>query len=100
MSSVAQKTYLKPGTLTNGYFETNLYFSSYIEAGIWTLSVELQDLRPNTRIYGASDLSSLGYSSTVQVYSNEDTEGPVVQSFDVFPKVINSTTQDVNVLLL
>jgi hypothetical protein len=70
---------------------------TYVETGLYAVLVTVQDVRGNSVTYSGEQLGSLGVPSKVLILSNEDIEGPVVQSLQVTPDVFDTSRSDVSV---
>jgi hypothetical protein len=73
------------------YDPKNLYFFGdqfpmFSEAGHWTAQVTVTDFAGNTRVYDPSDLSNMGFNTTVRITSsNVDTEPAIAESLEFSP---------------
>jgi hypothetical protein len=86
------------GTSLNGTYQCVLTFPEYSLAGTWTVyDVFVYDNTGGYQGYTAGDLLALGFSTQLQVTSNQDTQPPVLTSFTFSPMAINTTTSSATV---
>ena len=78
------------GTSLEPIFDFDLEFPQFSETGIWDITITLVDKVFNTVLIEASDLVKLGFPSTIEVTSLEDTTPPDLINFEVNPLVINT----------
>lgn len=83
---------LTSGTNLNGTWTATYTVPLYVEPGTWTIaSLSIEDNIGNEQIYYASQLQAMGYPTTLQVASVQDTEPPVLSYFDYKPLVVDVT---------
>ena len=83
---------LTSGNANDGMYQASVSFPEYGEAGNWNAGVDLRDAVGNERIYLPSDLSALGFPTTVTITSTQDITAPVLQGFSFSPAAINTQT--------
>jgi hypothetical protein len=83
---------LTSGTDLNGTWTATYTVPQYVEPGTWTIaSMSLWDNAGNEQLYYASELQAMGYPTTLQVASIQDTEPPVLSYFDYKPLTVDVT---------
>jgi hypothetical protein len=86
------------GTVLNGMYEGEVVIPLYAEAGTWKIGVEILDLTDNEAVYTSSQLSTLGFTSTINVTdTNPDTTPPTLVSASFSPTSINTSLLPANV---
>jgi len=81
------------GTIYHGTFRCELSIYQYVEAGEWRVTtLRLGDFAGNYTEFSTSDLEGLGFPTTLQVVSAEDSTGPSLIDFDFNPKNVDVTT--------
>ncbi len=85
--------YLSSGSDLDGTWTGTVTIPAYSEAGTWTVEgVEVGDFANNYLWYYTSDLQALGFPTTLQVTSNQDSTPPVLTGFTYSPMAVNTTT--------
>lgn len=91
---------LTGGTDLNGTWTGSVTIPAYTEAGAWAVfDVEVVDNVENSAFYYTSQLQSLGFPTSLQVTSNQDTQPPVLTGFTFSPTAVNTTTNSATVNL-
>jgi hypothetical protein len=86
------------GTDLDGTWQCTITFPAYGEAGTWTVSnIIVVDNVGNYQYYYTNQLQAMGFPTTLQVTSNQDTQPPVLTGFSFNPAVINTTTSSATV---
>lgn len=80
------------GDARDGVYQTTMFVTSTQSAvGTWNLiNLSLTDNSGNTKNYSQSELSGLGFPTTLEVTHNIDVNPPVLQSFSFSPGSINT----------
>jgi len=83
---------LSSGTNLNGTWTATYTVPQFVEPGIWTIaSMSLWDNAGNLQLYYASDLQAMGYPTTLQVTSTQDTQPPALTFFNYKPLTVDVT---------
>jgi len=91
---------LSSGTDLNGTWTSTTTIPAYSEAGTWTVYyVDMFDNVGNFQGYSTSQLQALGFPTTLQVTSNQDTQPPVLTGFTFSPMTVNTTNSSAAVTL-
>jgi hypothetical protein len=89
---------LSSGTDLNGTWTGIGTFPVGSETGTWVVGVVvLYDNVGNNQEYSTSDLQALGFPTTLQVTSIQDTTPPVLTGFTFSPTAVNTTTNPATV---
>lgn len=87
------------GTNLNGAYQCSMTIPAYAEGGTWTVSyVFVVDNVGNYQYYYTSDLMALGFPTTLQVTSQQDTTPPVLPAFSFSPAAVDTTTSSATVM--
>jgi len=77
------------GTLTSGTFVCAGVFPRYTETGQWLLQfLSISDKAGNTAVYTRTQLSAMGYPTTLNLTGTSDTAAPVLASYSFSPTSI------------
>ena len=80
------------GTSLNGGYQVNVPFPKFVEPGVWTASVYLQDNAGNSITLQSTTLVSLGFPGTLTVVdSTPDTTPPTLLGASFSPSTINTS---------
>jgi hypothetical protein len=91
---------LSSGTDLNGTWTSATTIPAFSEAGTWTVYyVDMFDNVGNFQGYSTSQLQALGFPTTLQVTSNQDTQPPVLTGFTFSPMTVNTTNSSAAVTL-
>ncbi len=85
------------GTDLEPIFEFELEFPQFSEQGTWEISLVLIDNLFNTSSFNSNDLALLGFPSTIEVTSLEDSTPPLLVNLEVTPLVIDTTTDSATI---
>src|SRR5258706_393361 len=89
---------LVSGTILNGTWQCTAIVQAFSEPGTWTVEyVQVVDNVGLDSFYSTSDLIALGFPTTLQVTSQQDTQPPVLTSFTFSPMSVNTTTTSASV---
>ena len=80
------------GTVLEPIFEFEIEFPQFSEPGTWEVSLTLIDNVFNTVRFEAEDLANLGFPSTVEVTSIEDSTPPELVNLEIMPLEVDTTT--------
>jgi hypothetical protein len=82
----------KAGTDLNGGYQVTVLFPQFVEPGVWTASVYLQDNAGNSVTLQSATLVSLGFPGTLTVVdSTPDTTPPTLLGASFAPSAINTS---------
>jgi hypothetical protein len=83
---------LTSGTEFNGTWTATYTVPQYVEPGTWTIaSLSIEDTLGNEQIYYASELQAMGYPTTLQVASIQETGPPSLTFFNYKPLSVDVT---------
>ena len=85
------------GTSLEPIFEFDLVFPQFSEQGTWDISLVLVDNLFNASNFSSDDLAKLGFPSTIEVTSIEDSTPPRLLNFEVTPLSINTTNNSATI---
>src|SRR5258708_1723607 len=98
LQNVAGGLGLISGTGLSGTYQGSVSFPAFGEAGTWTVSeLELGDNVGNRSYYSTAQLQALGFPTTLQVTSQQDTMPPTLGAFTFAPTSINTTSNSATV---
>ncbi|HYH78142.1 MAG TPA: Ig-like domain-containing protein [Longimicrobium sp.] len=79
------------GTPSVGSYSCLIEVPRFVEDGAWQVAVELADRRGNTHVYDAAELKRLGFPSTLEVISTQDSLPPSIADFSFSPDSVDVT---------
>ena len=84
---------LQSGNTLNGTYQGGASFPAFGEPGTWTVEfVYVVDTVGNSHSYETSELQSLGFSTTLNVTSQQDVTPPVLTEFSFSPTHVDTTS--------
>jgi hypothetical protein len=88
-------TYLQlvGGSATDGYWQGDLHFNHFLNAGNWTVELDVSDLAFNSADLTSDVLGTAGLPSTYPVAGLADTTPPAVTSVGVSPASVDVRSQ-------